>query len=124
MSHVQEVRYRLLCEQLEQWLEKLSGEEQIDPEAVKELAVRLLTMAVMVLKQHQVNKRGQCQYCDWAQWYWRVWRRRSQCTVCSTLSFAMGQELTVVWWRLFGSVEKDVSLREVREWVARGEAEG
>lgn len=117
MIAVHEVRYRLLSEQLEQWVEKLSGEEPVEPEAVKELTVRLLAMAVILLKQHQVNQRGQCRYCGWTRWNWRFWIRRPPCTVCSTLGFAMKQRLDVVWWRLFGSVERHFSLEEVRRWV-------
>jgi hypothetical protein len=40
VSTVYEVRYRLLCEQFEQWVERLGGDEQVEPEVVKELAVR------------------------------------------------------------------------------------
>lgn len=58
MSYVEKIRYRLLIEQLQQWVERLSGKEPLEPEAVKELAVRLLAMALMLLKQHSVNKRG------------------------------------------------------------------
>lgn len=117
MIHVQEVRYQLIFEQLEQWVEKLGDEDPVKPEEVKELAVRLLAMAAMLLRQHEVNKRGQCKFCGCAPWNWRFWNRRPQCTVCSTLSFAMEQEFAVTWWRLFGSVGKQASLEEVRRWV-------
>jgi hypothetical protein len=53
---MQEVRYRLLCEQLEQWVQRLGGEEPVEPEVVQELAVRLLAMAAMLLRQHPVSK--------------------------------------------------------------------
>ncbi len=119
MSDVREVRYRLILEQLEQWVEKLSRQEPIEPEAVKELAVRLLTVVLVLLKLHQVNKRGQCKFCRYAPWNWRFWNRRPQCTVCSAVSFAMEQELVVVWWRLFGSVGRVMSLEEVRGWMRR-----
>jgi hypothetical protein len=113
---VEEIRYRLLIEQLQQWVEKLSGNEPLEPEAVKELAVRLLAMALMLLKQHNVNKRGQCQYCGWSRWYWRFRIRRPQCTVCGALDFVMKQELAVAWWRLFESMGWKISLEEVRRW--------
>lgn len=114
MSSVQELRRRLLLEQLEQWVQKLSREEPVEPEEVQELAVRLLAMTVMLLKQHQVNKRGQCPYCRRRPWNWRSWKRRPQCTVGSALGFVMSQEPAVVWWRLLGSVGKQASLEEVR----------
>lgn len=111
---MEEIRYRLLVEQLQQWAERLNGKEQLEPEAVKELTVRLLAMALMLLKQHSVNKRGQCQYCSWSRWYWRFRIRRPQCTVRGTLDFAMKQELAVVWWQVFGHIGRQASLEEVR----------
>ena len=120
MSYLWEVRHRLLLEQLEQWVRKLSGEVQVEPDKVQELAVRLLATAVMLRKQHQVNKRGQCQYCSWRPWNWRSWKRRPQCTVGSALGFAMEQELAVVWWRLFDGAERQASLEEVRGWLQSG----
>lgn len=68
MSGVQELRYRLLFEQLEQWVEKLSDEKPVEPEVVEELAVRLLAMAVILLRQHAVNERGRCRFCGWLTW--------------------------------------------------------
>jgi hypothetical protein len=34
--------------------------------------VRLLAGVVMLLRQHRVNKRGQCNYCGWTWWTWRL----------------------------------------------------
>ena len=100
MSTVYEVRYGLLCEQLEQWVERLGGDEPLEPEVVKELAVRLLAMAAMLLRRHAVNMRGQCKFCGLTQREWRFWRRRPRCSVYGALDFAMRQGLDVVWWRL------------------------
>jgi hypothetical protein len=122
VSYVEEIRYRLLIEWLQQWVEKLSGKEPIEPGEAKELAVRLLAMALMLLTQHHVNKRGQCQNCGWSRWYWRFRIRRPQCTVCGAVDFAMKQELAVVWWRVFGSAGQQMSLEEVRRRVERGNA--
>lgn len=36
MSNVQEVRHRLLCEQFEQWVEKISNDELAEAEVIKE----------------------------------------------------------------------------------------
>lgn len=117
MSNVQEVRHRLLCEQLEQWVERLGGEEPVEPEVVKEVSVRLLAMAAILLRQHVVRKRGQCQSCGWTRREWGLWRRRPRCSVYRALDFAMRQELDVVWWRLCESVGRHVSLEESRGWV-------
>ena len=114
---MQEVRHRLLCEQLEQWVERLSGDESIESEIVKELAVRLLAMAAMLLRQHAVSKRGQCKSCGWTRREWGFWRGRPRCSVYVALDFAMRQGLDVVWWQLFESVGKHVSLEEVRVWM-------
>lgn len=114
---MQEARCRLLCEWLEHWVERLSSEKPIEPEEVKELAVRLLAMAVLLLRQHGVNKRGRCRFCDWPTWRWRVWYRRPRCPVLRSIDLVVGQALDVVWWQLLGSVGRELRLEEVREWV-------
>jgi hypothetical protein len=78
---VGEVKHRLWTEQLAQWVEKLSGEEPVEPEVLTALTVRLLVMAVMVLRLHGVNKRGQCRLCTRPLRMLRFWWRRSPCTV-------------------------------------------
>ncbi len=110
------VRYRLLCEQLEQRVERLSDEEPVEPEVVDELAVRLLAMAAMLLRQHAVSKRGQCKFCGWTRREWRFWRGPPRCSVYRALDFAMRQGLDVVWWRLCESVGRHVSLEKSRGW--------
>jgi hypothetical protein len=57
----------------------------------------LRAAAVMLLRQHQLNKRGQCKYCGWR---WRLWHRQPQCTVYRSLDFAIRQPLDVVRRRL------------------------
>jgi len=115
------MKHRLWAEQLEQWVEKLSGEKPVEPEVVKELAVRLLAMAVILLRLHGVNKRGQCRFCGRAVRMWRFWRRRPPCAVCRTFGFTMGQPLDVVWWQLFESLGWQTSLGQARQWVAERE---
>lgn len=100
MSSVWEFQDRLLLEQLELFVARLDGEEQIEPPEIREHAVRLLAGVLMLLRQHRVNKRGQCQYCGWTRRAWRFWRRRPRCTVYRALAFAFGQRLDVVWWQL------------------------
>lgn len=112
---MEEIRYRLLIEQLQQWLERLGGKEQPEPDAIKELTVRLLAMALILLRQHSVNKRGQCQYCGYSRWYWRLLIKRPQCTVGSALGFAMEQELAVVRWWATAGMGRQTSLEEARK---------
>jgi ubiquitin C-terminal hydrolase len=102
VSHVWETRYRLLLEQLEELADQLRSEQPITPTALEEWTVRLLTGVIMLLWQHRVNKRGQCQYCRWTRWTWRFWHRRPQCTVYRSLDFAMRQNLDMVWRQLSG----------------------
>lgn len=115
------MKHRLWTEQLEQWVEKLSGEKPVESEAVKELTVRLMAMAVMVLRQHVVNKRGQCRFCAWTRRNWRFRITRPPCMVCRAFDFAMGQPWDVVWWQLFKSLGQQTSLDQARKWVAERE---
>lgn len=118
MSSLHEVRWRLLTEQLDALTDWLSEEVEPEPHAVEEQAVRLLATAVQLLRQHAVNKRGQCKFCGWTRWKWRFWRRRRPCTVYRTVDRALGQGLDVVWWELFAASGREVRLGEARQWVA------
>ena len=100
MSNVWQTRYRLLLEQLEALADQLGGEGPITQPVLEDQTVRLLAGVVMLLRQHHINKRGQCNYCEWTRRTWRLWRRRPQCTVYLALDFAMGQSLDLVWQRL------------------------
>jgi len=100
VSNVWETRHQLVLELLEQLADQLRDKEQVAPAELEEQIVRLLTGVVMLLRQHRVNKRGQCKYCGWTRWMWRFWRRRPQCTVYLSLNFVMRQRLDVVWSRL------------------------
>lgn len=92
MSTGWQTRYRVLRQQLEQWADEFGGAQ---PPA--ECTVRLLAFAVILLAQHQVNKRGRCNFCGWTRWKWRFWHLRPPCTVCRALAFALSQGLDVVW---------------------------
>lgn len=118
MSNVWGMRYQVLCEQLEELAEKLGGGKRIAPEVLEELVMRLLIPAVMLLRHHVVNKRGQCKFCGWTRWKWRFWRRRRRCTVFRALDFAMSQCLDVAWWQLFASIGNEAGLAEVRDWLS------
>lgn len=100
MSNVWQTRHRLMLERLEELADQIRGKEPIVPTALEEQTVRLLAGAVMLLRQHEVNKRGQCRYCGWTIRTWRLWHRRPQCTVYRVLSFALGQRLDTLWRQL------------------------
>lgn len=118
MSNVWETRSRLFMEEFEKLVEWLSSDAPRAPAVLEEQTVRLLAMAVVLLRQHQVTMRGQCHYCDRPPWTSQFWRRRRKCTVHQALDLGMGQSLDVVWWRMFESVGRTWSLAEVRVWVA------
>jgi hypothetical protein len=99
VSNVWETRYRLLLERLEQLADRLTTEQPITTADLEEQTVRLLAAVVMLLRQHKLNKRGQCRFCT-APRRWQFWHRRPQCTVYRSLDFVMRQRLDAVWSRL------------------------
>ncbi|MGH4008016.1 MAG: hypothetical protein ACRDTH_07630 [Pseudonocardiaceae bacterium] len=107
----------MFLEELEKLAERLISDAPKSPASLEERTVRLLAITVTLLRQHRVNKRGQCQCC-WTRWTWGFWRRQRRCTVYQALDLGMGQSLEVVWWRVFESVGRQWSLAEVRAWVA------
>jgi hypothetical protein len=109
----------VLRQQLEQLANRLRGAQP--SAALAEHTARLLTFAVILLGQHRVNDRGRCRVCSWSRWRWQLWHRRSQCTVCCALAFALGQSLDVVWWQLLTSMGRKCSLMDVREWMTQRE---
>jgi hypothetical protein len=100
VSHVRETRYRLLLERLQELTDHFRRGEPIAPAVLKAQTVRLLVGVIVVLRQHQVNKRGRCKYCGRTRRTWRLWYRRPLCTVYLALDFAMSQPLDLVWQRL------------------------
>ncbi|MGH4007557.1 MAG: hypothetical protein ACRDTH_05210 [Pseudonocardiaceae bacterium] len=86
------------------------------PAALEGWTVQLLATVLMLLRQHHINKRGQCRLCGWTRWTWRFWRRRRRCTVYTALDQAIGQGLDVVWWKVFDGLGQQVSLADVRQW--------
>ncbi len=124
VSSLWETRYRQISEQLEELAEQLSGTKPMAPAALEEWTVQLLATVLMLLRQHHINKRGQCRFCGWTRWTWRFWRRRRRCTVYVALDHVMGQSLDVVWWKTFEGLGREVSLEDVRRSRMRSEREG
>jgi hypothetical protein len=98
VSNVWQTRYRLLLEQLEALADQLGGEESITQPVLEDQTARLLAGVVVLLRQHHINKRGQCNYCGWSRW--RLWHGHPLCTVYRSVDFAMRQPLDVVRKRL------------------------
>lgn len=117
MSTVWETKCRLLLERLERLANWLRADQPRELRVVEEQAVRLLMGVARLLRQHQVNKRGQCRSCGPTRRGRWLWHWRSRCTVHQALDFAMGQPLDVVWWQLCASTGRDVALAEVRKWL-------
>jgi len=119
MSNVWGMRYRLRGEELAQWVQWLSGAEPRQQAVLDERILQLLATLLILLRQHHVNRRGQCRFCRATRWKWRFWHRRRCCTVYRALDYSMGQSPDVLWWTLFQGSEWDMSLTDVREWIAQ-----
>ena len=100
MSTVWQTRCRVLLEQLEALGYQLRQNQPGLLTVHEEHTARLLVGVVMLLRQHRVNKYGQCRYCAWTSRTWTLRHRRPQCTVYLTLDFAMSQPLDLVWEQL------------------------
>ena len=116
MSSLWETQERLAWERLEELADALSGENPIAPAVFEERTVRLLATVLILLRQHHINKRGQCRFCGVTRWTWRFWHRRRRCTVHRALGYALRENLDVVWWQVFDGLGRKVSLEEVRGW--------
>jgi len=106
MNNVWQTRCRVLLEQLEALAHQLRIEQQIPSTALEKQTVRLVVGVIMVLRQHRVNKLGQCKYCAWTSRTWWLWCRRPQCTVYLSLDFAMSQPLDLVWGQLLADHQR------------------
>jgi hypothetical protein len=103
-----------MLEQLEELADGLRSKQQVAPAVREEQTVRLLGGVVMLLRQHQLNKRGQCRFCASAH-CWRFWQRRPQCTVYRSLDFVMRQSLDAVWWQLSEHPQSRPKLVDMQE---------
>lgn len=117
VSSVHQVRHRQLREELKELADQLSGEKVVSPVQTGNQIVQALALAAILLRQHQVNDRGQCKFCTWPRWKWKFWSRRPLCTVYRTAGFVMSQELDEVWWQLLDSLGKECDLVEIRGWI-------
>lgn len=102
-----EIRQRLLLEQLERLTERLSADKQPESAVTIEYTLQLLTIVVMLIRQHRINAQGQCDFCGWTRWSWRL--RRPRCTVFRAANFVMNQSVDVVRWQLSSSAGGNVS---------------
>lgn len=100
MSNVWQTRHRLILERLDELAAQLRMDEKIAPATLEEQTVRLLAGVVMLMRQHDVNKRGQCRFCAASHRALRFWHRRPQCAVLRALDFAISQRLDIVCCQL------------------------
>ena len=124
MGNVWGTRYRLYLEELEALTDRISDSQPVAPVVAEEQLVRLVAIVAGLLRQHEVNKRGQCRFCDWTRWGWRFWRRRPRCTVFRAVGFALDQPLHIAWWQVFETFGRATSLAQVRNWVEQRWPEG
>jgi hypothetical protein len=117
VSSVHETRYRQLQAELKEFTDQLSGTKEISPAKTKNQIIQTLTVVNLLLRQHQINKRGQCKFCSRPRWRWMFWSRRPPCTVYRTASFVMRQEPDETWRQLFDSIGKEYNLVQVRRWL-------
>lgn len=117
VSSVYETRYRQLQAELKELADQLSGAKAVSPAKTGNQIVQALAVVAILLRQHKINKRGQCKFCARPRWKWRFWSRRPPCTVYRTASFVMNQELDEVWRQLFDSMGKECNLVQVRRWL-------
>jgi hypothetical protein len=101
-------------ERLEELADRLKSKQPIAPAALEEQAVRLLAGVLMLLRQHETNKHGQCRFCA-APRRRRFWQRRPQCMVYRSLDFVMRQSLDAVWWQLLETTKRGQSFGDIRK---------
>ena len=70
-----------MLEQLNELADQLRSKQPIAPAALDEQAVRLLAGVVMLLRQYNLSKRNQCQFCAASR---RLHQRRRGVVVDST----------------------------------------
>lgn len=85
-----QVQHRLLTEQFESFL-YCDMDEITDDDLA-----RLVCAAYVLVRRHDVDKRGRCRHCYYRSRWWWV-RGRKRCTVHSAFSVAMNQPLNTVW---------------------------
>lgn len=85
----------MLVEQLNDLADQIQRGEPIAPTELHEQTLRLLTGVVVLLRRHEVNKRGRCRVCGRSK-IWVFWFRRPPCTVYQSIDFVMRQPLNMV----------------------------
>lgn len=102
MSNVDEVRWRLLREQVTEVLRQvsdrrsaaLSGAAPADEQ--DEILLRLAATAVALLESHPLNEKGHCRMRGCTRRRWLPWRRRRTCPIFGTVHFCLSQPVWIV----------------------------
>lgn len=101
MSNVQEVRWKLLREQLTQVYRQAQRQEcetvpdGLFPDKNVEMLLRLAGAALALLDWHTVDAKGRCRTRACAGRRWAPWAR-GPCQVFGTVQFWVRQPLTIV----------------------------
>lgn len=102
MSNVDEVRWRLLWERLEEIYREAQRRESgtrpdgLLPDRNAEILLRLAGAALALLEWHAVDGKGRCRTRGCSRHRWMPWRKRRICPVFATVQFWMEQPLRIV----------------------------
>jgi hypothetical protein len=123
---VAHVERRALIDQLHELVAWLETGEQERPELFGtrdeyEWLLRLTTLVLSLIAQHQFDAKCRCLWCHkprtgWHRWLPR-WRQRLSCEVLPVAKFIARAEAEVAWWQAFCLRGDDVSLDQVRAWL-------
>lgn len=72
VSSVHETRYQQLYKMLNELAGQLSGKRAVSPVETRDRIVRVLAVVALLLRQHHVNKWGQCKFCALPRWKWSL----------------------------------------------------
>lgn len=102
MSNVWQTRCLVLVEQLGVLANRLRSKQPIASTSLEEHTARLLVGVLMLLRQHRVNKRGQCHYCRLDSHDMAIVAETATVHRVSRVGFHVSQPLAIVWMQLIG----------------------
>ncbi|MGH3923676.1 MAG: hypothetical protein ACRDTF_22910 [Pseudonocardiaceae bacterium] len=102
MSNVEEVRWRLLGEQVGKVYRAVQSQapeplpEGSPPDQNTEILLRMAGAVLALLDWHAIDSKGRCWARGCARRRWLPWRKRRTCHVFATVHFWMRQPLSIV----------------------------
>jgi hypothetical protein len=102
--------YEKYGQELSELLELILNGEVVSDRVTAERLVRSVGALLQLHGKHRLDSRGRCAVC-WSapRTWWRLWRKRSACTVHTTLRFHMRQPERFIWAALGDSSSGIVS---------------